>query len=376
MALTTTISDKKLFCYATVAPMGEYAYRAVRQYLDDFYTIGPPDVLYMYDPLSDELAKEAAKLLNCHPDEITYLKNTTEGIHIASEALPLKPGDEVLVMGNEYPANLLSWLRKRKDGVIVTVIKGTDNVRAFQALMDTISPKTKAISVSSTQYYDGYTADLEYLAKTCSEKGIYLVIDAVQTVGVRKIDLQQLSVDIFVCGGQKYLQAGPGTGFMYVNRKTLGKLNDVKVGIRSMERFDEDSYALKPTTARFQDGTQNLPGIVALLAALKHVNELGIEAIEAKNKQLLAEIKSCLTRYDIPFIDHGENQGNIVSMKVNDPVGLTNYLKQHSVYVKPIKDVVRLSFIHETSIDDVEELARLTREWIDNHQSLSIAEYK
>lgn len=358
------MNDKIFFNYATVSPMHASAYKAVREFLDEFYSVGPPEVLYKYDPMADDLAVEAAKLLNCDSEEVTYIKNTTEGVFIASETLPLENGDEVLVLGNEYPANLLPWLKKKKDGINVKVIKGKDNNKAFHELLEVIGPQTKVVAISTTQYYDGYMIDLETLSKKCRENGTYLVVDAVQTVGNRKLDLRQTPVDILVCGGQKYLRAGTGIGLMYVNKGILPKLKDVKVGIRSMQTFDEETYVLKDSAARFQDGTQNLPGIVAMLAALRYINELGIETIEKQNLKLLREIKECLVERGIPFIDHGNQQGNIVAMKVSDPKSLFHYLKDRSAYIKPIHDIARLSFVHDCSIEGVVVLAGLVQEWM------------
>lgn len=357
-------NPKIFFSYATVAQLGEPAYKAAMEFLQEFYQIGPPEVLYKYDHYSQYLSEEAAKLLNCDPEEITTIKNTSEGINIASEALPLNSDDEVLVLGNEYPANLLPWLKKKKDGIRVTVINGDDNEQAFNSLVQSVNPSTKVISISSAQYYDGYMADLKQLSDICRQNEIFLVIDAVQSIGVRKFDLRATPVDFLVCGGQKYLQAGMGSGIMYVNKNTISQLRDTKVGIRSMKEFTQDGYTLKDTAERFQDGTQNLAGIVALHAAIKHVNSIGIEYIEHENTKLLNEIKNCLNNYDIPFIDHGDHQSNIVSMRISNPQDLFEYLKHHSIYIRPTKDVARLSFIHESRIEDVEAMAKLTQEWI------------
>jgi selenocysteine lyase/cysteine desulfurase len=357
--------DKLFFSYATVAPMCEASYLAVKSYLDDFYRIGPPEALAIYDPMYKDLSREAARLLNCGPEEIAYIKNTSEGVILASEALPLDKGDELLVMGNEYPANLLPWLKKRKDGVDVKVIGGRDNAKAFRELIESVGPRTKAIAISSTQCYDGFTADLKLLSRLCRENDIFLVVDAVQTVGIRKIDLRETPVDFLICGGQKYLQAGPGIGFMYVSNRVIPHLRDTKVGIRSMQHFDESGYTLKNSAERFLDGTQNLAGIVALIAALKRVNEVGIEEIERRNLDLLRQIKDCFKRYDIPFIDHGSRQGNIVALTVSDPTALMEYMKSHGAYIKTMKDVVRVSFVHESRMEDVEALAGLIRQWLD-----------
>lgn len=358
------LSGKILFNYATVAPMSRAAYDAARTLMRDFYLYGPPEVLYRYDLLAEDMATEAARLVNCTPDEITYVKNTTEGIIMASEALPLQRGDEVLVLGNEYPANLLPWLRKRQDGVKVKVITGLDSEGAFLRLLDSIGPQTKAISMSSAQRYDGFMPALDLLSGVCRDLGIFLVIDAVQHIGARAIDLAKTPVDMLVCGGQKYLRAGMGIGFMYVNRNVMPALRDSMVGIRSVEHFDEESYVLKNTAARFQDGTQNLIGLAALHASLRELNTIGIGAIHRKNLELLEGIKAILREHKIDFIDHGARQSNIVSMRTSAPDALSNFLMQRGIYIKTIQDVARVSFIHESRLEDVEFLARNTREFL------------
>lgn len=359
-------SEKLFFSYGTVAQMSQPVRDAVQKYLDEFYTFGPPDVLYKYDPYVDKLADEAAKLIGSHASEVTYIKNTTEGIIIAAESIPFTPGDEVLVLGNEYPSNLLPWLKKKKDGVTVTVIPGTDSDQAFRALLGAISSRTRAVAISSAQYYDGYMANLAALSAVCRRNGTFLVLDAVQSIGVRKFDVTQTPVDFLICGGQKYLQAGPGSGFLYVRAGVLPELKDFKVGIRSMQQFDTETYVLKDSTARFQDGTQNLPGIVALHAALQTVNATGMETIERQNLALLAGIKATLQRYDLPFIDHGDHQSNIVSMRVPDPMALFNYLKERDIYIRAIKDVARITFVHTSRLEDIETVAHHTREWLNN----------
>ena len=360
------MTDSKVFFnYATVSPLSEAAYVAGKTFLEEFYQTGPPEVLYKYDPYAEALAAEAAQLLNCLPSEITTIKNTTEGINIAAESLPLEAGDEILVQSNEYPGNLLPWVKKRLDGLTVTVVEADTNQASFAALLEAIGPQTKAISISSGQYYDGYMANLVNLSQICRDKGIFLVIDAVQTVGIRELDLKKITADFLVCGGQKFLQAGVGIGFMYVNQDCLPKLKTTRVGIRSMQNFDNSGFRLKNTADRFQDGTQNLLGIVALQAALKAINQIGIETIATNNRRLLEDLKGVLKEYDLPFIDHGANQSNIIALVVNDPVGLSDYLKSRSVYIKVIKDVARVSFAHSLRIEDAQTLAKFTREWLD-----------
>lgn len=354
---------RAFFSYGTVGLMNNAAYKAASQFLEEFYRVGPPEVLYKYDPYVGKLKQEAAKLINCAPEEVTYIKNTTEGITIASEALPLKKGDEVIVGGNEYPANLLPWLKKKKDGVVVTVVKGYTNAEVFEGMLAAIGPRTKAISISWAQHYDGFLPDLGRLSKVCRKKGVFLVVDGVQGVGVREIDLKRTPVDFLVCGGQKYLGGFMGIGFIYVSNAVIPKLRDTKVGIRSMQRFDQEDYVLKDTAERFEDGTQNLLGIVALHAALRRINAIGIKTIEKKNLALLSQFKAILKEDNIPFIDHAM-QSNILSLKIEDPKECMEFLKNNRVYTKAVGDVLRVSFTHESTVREFKYLVEKVREWM------------
>ena len=351
--------------------MGEPAYKAASGFLNNYFKIGPPEVLLTYEPYVKELAKEASRLLSCQEDEITYIKNTTEGLFLASESLPLLPGDEVLLWGREYPATLLTWLKKRKDGILVKILSGDDNAQSVDTIIAAIGPRTKVICIAWVQHYDGYMSDLELLGNICKEKGIYLVVDAVQGVGVREITLRNVHVDFFVCGGQKYIGGIVGIGFMYVRRGVIADLKDLKTGIRSVEKFDQDSYTLRSTASRFEDGTINLLGIVALHAAIKHINRLGIRNIEKKNLMFLAACKSTLSLCGIPYISY-ERQGNIIAIPVTDPIGLAIFLRERAIYIKPLRDVVRISFTHSSKRKDFDVLVAAIQAWLRIHPQPTI----
>jgi selenocysteine lyase/cysteine desulfurase len=361
---TRNLAERKIFFnYATVGMIDKVAYRAAVHFLEEYIKIGPPEVLEKYDAYPAKLAKEAAKLLNCDAEEISYVKNTTEGIIIASEALPLSPGDEVLLLGHEYPANLLPWLKKKKDGIDVKIITAEDNHHAFLKMLESITPKTKAVSISWGQYYDGYIPDLELLSKVCMVNDAFLVVDGVHGVGTKQLDLQKIHVDILSCGGQKTLGALPGIGFIYVNKNIIEKLKDFKVGIRSVKNFNLEGYHLKDATERFQDGTQNLIGIVSLYAAIKHINKEGMENIERRNTELLNAYKNILRESSINFINY-ENQANIISLHVPDPRGLALFLRERGIYIKFVEDVARISFSHASKVEDFAQVVERIKEWI------------
>ena len=355
-------TEKIFLNYGTVGLMGEPAYLAATKFLQAYYEVGPPEVLIEYEPYVEKLTQEISTLLSCDKEEVVYIKNTTEGLFLASEALPLYPGDEVIVSSREYPATLLTWFKKRKDGITVTVLHRESSEGLEDALISAITPKTKVITVAWAQHQDGYVPDLNRLGRACRERGIYLVVDGVQGVGVRGLNLAETPVDILVCGGQKYLGGIVGIGFMYVRKEILKDLKDIKVGLRSMESFTQDSYTIRNTARRFEDGTINLLGVVALHAALEHINKVGIEEVSARGTALLLQHKAILRERGISFIDH-KNQSNIITIETKDPAALAQCLREQKVYVRALTGAIRLSFIHNSSPEEFAYAADKIAEW-------------
>ena len=87
------------------------------------------------------------------------------------------------MLANEYPANFIPWLKKKKDGIVLRVIRGKDNEAGVEELIRAIGPKTRAVAISWIQHYDGFTADIAKLSRICRKRGIFLALDAVHGVG-------------------------------------------------------------------------------------------------------------------------------------------------------------------------------------------------
>ncbi|MEI7451635.1 MAG: aminotransferase class V-fold PLP-dependent enzyme [Candidatus Falkowbacteria bacterium] len=348
------------FNYAALGVMSRGLHLRLNEFLRDNYEMVPLLFIKKYRRYILKLKVEASKLLNCTANEITYLKNTTEGIIMASELIPLKAGDEILITDKEYGANYIPWLKKQQDGFRLRVVDGTTSESAFNNLLNAINNKTKIIAISWVQYCDGYMADLARLSRICRQKNIYLVVDGIQGIGTRELDLGKIKIDILVCGGHKHLGAVPGSGFIYVNEKKWAELNHFKIGVRSVTRFDSDSYKLKDNSARFEDGTPNLFGVVSLCFCLKQINKTGIKNIAQQNQLLLKEYKKILCQNKIDFINY-KNQGNIISLPVKNPDKLCAKLKKYNIYTKAIKDILRISFSYKSNLREFEKLVTIIK---------------
>src|SRR3954447_20976831 len=153
-----------------------------------------------------ESRRHLAGLIGATPEEIALTVNTSFGLGVVARALPLRPGDVVLVSDREFPANVYPWLRLRETGIEVELVPTTaagwpDEARILRRLED---PRVRALAVSLVQFSNGYRVDLAALSAATRRTGAYLVVDAIQAVGQLPVDLRETPVDILACGGQKW----------------------------------------------------------------------------------------------------------------------------------------------------------------------------
>ncbi|QQO10880.1 aminotransferase class V-fold PLP-dependent enzyme [Breznakiella homolactica] len=248
------------------------------------------------DHKRDKAYEEAIKLLNADPEEIALVESTSHGLNIAATSLEVKPGENILTTNLEFIQVALPWCVKReKEGIEIKVVKAPDNRFTAEDFAKAADDKTRMIVISSVEWCNGWRMDLKSIGDFCKQKGIYLVVDSVQELGVRNMDTKSFHVDILTAGGHKWLNSPFGTGVMYINKDLLGKIDPVFWGYLNSEvppggwgaywenpgSQSVNNWKFIKTARRFEiGGTSNYPGAIALGESLGLVNELGIKNIE------------------------------------------------------------------------------------------------
>jgi cysteine desulfurase/selenocysteine lyase len=207
---------------ASTGPLPERTIRALERFnrmRAAPHLLPDPDLFAIFT----ESRRLIARLINATPDEIALATNTSYGLNLAALALPLERGDVVLVSDREFPANVYPWLHLRQHGVEVELAPVTANGWPDEAyLLERITDRrVKVLAVSLVQFSNGYAVDLDALSRATRATGTYLVVDAIQGLGQFPVDLRRTPVDILSSGGQKWLLAPWGSGFMYVRRELI-----------------------------------------------------------------------------------------------------------------------------------------------------------
>jgi len=272
---------------ASVSPVPERARQAM-----DAYNLRRSDVHALrgddFEPTLDRARLAAARLIGAEPEEIALQANTSYGINLAAQCLPLQPGQRVVVSAREFPANVYPWMElERSRGVRVDVVPadalGRPDEDRLYAELD--RGDVGIFALSAVQYINGYAADVEAFGRFCRDRGIWFVVDAIQSLGQVPLDVRAARIDVLATGGHKWLCAPFGTGFAYVRRELVTRLEPRVVGWTAMQgtldynRLADYRYEFWETARRFEVATQPFQDQAALAESVNLLREVGPERI-------------------------------------------------------------------------------------------------
>ena len=225
-----------------------------------------------------------------HLEEIIFTTGTTMGINLVANGLrsQIEPGDEILISTLEHHANIVPWqLLCEQTGAILKVIPIT---RSGEFEMDTLatllSSKTKIVAVSHVSNTLGTVNPIEEIIERAHEKGALVLIDGAQATPHMAVNVQTLNCDFYVSSGHKMF--GPtGVGFLYGKKSLLESLDVYQGGGEMIAEvsFEKTTYADLPH--KFEAGTPNISGGIALGKAIDYINRIGIESIAKREDALL-----------------------------------------------------------------------------------------
>lgn len=236
--------------------------------------------------------RKIQKFINAkHDFEVIFTKGTTEGLNLISYILTqkLKKDDEIIISYLEHHSNIVPWqLLCERTGAKLRVIPIDENgILQLDKLDEFLSERTKVVSVNQVSNALGIVNPIEeIIAKTRAHSNAYIVIDGAQSAPHFTIDVQKLDCDFFVFSGHK-MYAPMGTGILYGKQEVLEDLPPFHGGGEMIATcsFDGTTYAGLPF--KFEAGTPNVGGNIALGAAIDFIQKVGQENIQNHENALL-----------------------------------------------------------------------------------------
>lgn len=312
----------------------------------------------------EKVRARIASFIGADPSEIAFTKNTSEGLNIAANALPLKAGDNVLLVDGDHPNNAYAFLNLASKGVEVRFVPMTPVITAA-TFAPYIDARTRAISLSHVTFHAGQVTDIVDVGRLCGSKSITLVIDAMQSIGVVPLDVKSLPPAMIAFGCHKGLLVPQGMGVLYASN-ALADLKPAYLAVASLAHPPSDLVAsasnmeLKPGARCFEIGNFNLPGIHALDAALDLIERVGPANILRNALDLGDRLVAHLDRMDIKLVGPRarDKRCHIIVPKL-PPAQWISYLASENVRVSPERDGVRISFGMFNTADEIDRLAAI-----------------
>ena len=234
--------------------------------------------------LYDDVRNIVGKFVNADSDCCIFTSGSTMSLNMVVFGFMkynLSSGDEVLLNKSEHASNILPWIKLSEEiGIKLKYVPLDDDYSlTLENIKETVSEKTKVISLSHVSNVIGDVRDIESIGKFCSDNGIYFNVDGSQSVPHMKVDFKKSNIDFLSFSGHK--MCGPtGVGVLVGRKELLEKMMPIMYGGGMNNYFEEDnSYELKSIPTRFEAGTPPIAEVIGLGEAIKYLNKIGMDNI-------------------------------------------------------------------------------------------------
>ncbi len=221
--------------------------------------------------------------------EILFTRGTTTSLNWVAQFAKeiLQPDQEVIISVQEHHSNIIPWQQAcQQTGAKLRYVTLKDGELDMDHLRSLLSSKTKFVSLAHVSNVLGGVVPIGEIAELVHQVGAYLVVDGAQSVPHMGVNVQELDVDFYAFSGHKML--GPtGIGILYGKEELLNLMSPVEFGGEMIDFVYEQSATWKELPWKFEAGTPNIAGAIGLGAAIDYLTEIGMDAIQAHEAELV-----------------------------------------------------------------------------------------
>lgn len=291
-----------------------------------------------------------ARVLNANRDEIAVIENATRAWDMAFYSFPLRPGDRVLAGRAEYASNWIA-LKQVADrtGARIEIIPDDDtgqiDVGALERMLD---DDVRLVSLVHVPTQSGLVNPAAEVGRVTRAAGIPLLLDACQSAGQLPLDVEEIGCDVLSGTGRKFLRGPRGTGFLYVRRGLIERLEPPFLDMHAAAWLPDGGYRIRGDARRFENWETYYAGKIGLGVAVDYALAIGIDEIWARIRELAASLRTALADVGgVTLLDRGAVLGATVTFTVagHDPAEVQRFLAARSVNVSVMEaESARLDF--------------------------------
>jgi selenocysteine lyase/cysteine desulfurase len=326
-----------------------------------------------------------ARLLHCAADEIALQENATRGWEMAFYSLRFIAGDRIVTSANEYASNYIAFLQvAQRSGAEICVVEsdqaGEVDLEAMRKLLD---DRVKLIALTHLPTNGGLVQPAAQVGELATRAGIPFLLDATQSAGQIDLDVEALGCDMLCATGRKYLRGPRGTGFLYVRRSMLKRMQPPLLDMHAANWTSQDKFAVRGDAKRFETWESAAATRLGLGVAIEYALALGLRNIERRVQELGRLLRERLGNLKgVTVQDLGRVRSGIVTFTCEGHAAgeVMQGLKEKGIAVRVsdrastlidmerrgLEELVRASVHYYNTEEEIEQLCEAVRVWMRN----------
>lgn len=353
--------------HAAVSPLPLPALEAVESQLRDVHEFG---MVNFTDWLStkEQARKLIAGLLGARPEQVAFMRNTSDCLSTVANGLAWQKGDNVVTFRGEFPSNIYPWLRLREAfGVEVRMCEERNGRVDFEDLAALVDQNTRIVTISQVQFASGFRMDLERLARIVRRHDALLVVDTIQGLGAVPIDVEAELVDAAAGASHKWLMAAEGVGYLYLSDRARERIQPTLVGwisVPNPEEFQNFEQGWNRGTLAWESGTGPSSLMYGLKASLELLTSVGVGNIARHLEGLTDHLCESLRARDYELVSSrapGE-KSPIVCIRHKggmSAMALYHHLKERHIITAPRGDRLRIAPHLYNTLEEIDQLVQV-----------------
>jgi len=255
----------------------------------------PPDYGTALQASETGVRERIARRIGADMNDIVLTSNTSQGMNICAQGLECRPGDNVVIPADEFPSLTATWLNLRHNGIEVRIVPFSGAGPTADEIMARVDSRTRAVSCSAITWSTGWRADLETLGARCAERGVLLIVDGIQAVGVQQLDVKALRLSALAFHGYKWLMAGYGLGGLYVAPEALDRIAPTFISEGAIVDEGPGEQGWQEGAQRYSLSNRNQPAFATLAASLEMQETFGGQEIAMRSTALAEQLYAGLS---------------------------------------------------------------------------------
>jgi len=304
------------FNNAGASLMPRPVHQSVLDHLQLECDIGGYEAKAANDALLERFYHAAAVAVGGKPEEIAFIENATRAWDMVFYAFDWRPGDRILTSRADYSSNMISYIQvARRYGAIVDMAPDDESGQVdVAALENLITDRTRLISLTHIPTNGGLINPVERVGKVARKHGIPYLVDACQSVGQMPIDVDEIGCDMLSTTGRKYIRGPRGTGFLWVRKEWIEKLEPPFLDNHAATWTDVNEIEIRSDARRFENWECYFAGKIGLGVALDYGQGLGVAETWTRIQSLSQSLRDALSRLPgVTVWDRGERQCGIIT---------------------------------------------------------------